>query len=162
MTSQAQPHSAADAPSHVRADHLRFGVLCVLGYVLLSWALRFDMRHGEQLASLIYPFDTFSMYAGSPGEYVSHVLIRDQQGVVHRVSAFRAFDCAQPVARRVARCADRPGYAYLYDDMAAYIERHRGPGESDVDLVYRTWRVRSGAPPAVTEDCVIARCKVAR
>jgi hypothetical protein len=162
VTSQSQPRPAAPSPSRPRGDYLRFGVLCVLGYVALSWAVRLDMRHGEQLASLMYPLDTFSMYAGSPGEYVSHVLIRDAQGRVHRVSAFRSFECAQPVRRHAAQCADRPGYAYLYDDVAAYVESHAGPGESQVELIYRTWRVRSGAPPAHTSDCVIASCKVSR
>lgn len=145
-----------------RTDHLRFGMLCVLGYVAFSWAFRFDMRLGEQMASLLYPLDTFSMYAGPPGEFVSHPLIRDGQGTVYRITAFRSFDCAEPVARDVARCADSPGFAYLYDDLARYIEHHRGPGEEPVELIYRTWRVRAGAAPAHASDCVIAHCKVSR
>src|SRR5947207_13892919 len=54
--------------SIIRDDHLRFGTLCVLGHVLLSWLVRFDMRLGQQLASLVYPFDPFWMYAGTPGD----------------------------------------------------------------------------------------------
>ena len=83
-------------PAAVRRTHLRFGILCVLGYVALSWAVRFDMRRGEQIASLLYPLDTFSMYAPIPGESMSHLLIRDGQGAIHRVTAFRSFDCAEP------------------------------------------------------------------
>jgi hypothetical protein len=130
--------------------------------VALSWAVRFDMGHGEQMASLLYPLETFSMYAGPPGEYVSHPLIRDAQGTLHRVTDFRSFDCAEPVDRATARCADSPGFAYLYDDMARYIDSHRGAGDAQVELVYRTWQVRSGAPPAHAADCVIAHCKVSR
>jgi hypothetical protein len=156
------PGDAVPRPADRHTDRLRFGILCVLGYVALSWAVRFDMRHGEQIASLLYPLDTFSMYAGSPGEYVSHVLIRDQQGTIHHVTAFQSFDCAQPVARREAACADSPGYAYLYDDIAGYIESHRGAGDAEVELIYRTWQVRSGAAPVPISDCVIARCKVSR
>jgi hypothetical protein len=134
----------------------------VLAYVALAWAVRFDMRLGEQMASLLYPLDTFSMYAGPPGEYVSHPLVRDRQGAVHRITAFRSFDCAESVARAVARCADSPGFAYLYDDLARYIEGHRGAGESQVELIYRTWQMRRGAPPAHASDCVIAHCEVSR
>src|SRR5260221_9351086 len=39
----------------IRASRRRFGALCVLAYVALSWAARFDMRRGEQIASLFYP-----------------------------------------------------------------------------------------------------------
>src|SRR5439155_14545328 len=44
--------------SVIRDDRVRFGTLCVLGYVLLSWLVRFDMRLGQQIASLAYPLDT--------------------------------------------------------------------------------------------------------
>lgn len=151
---------SAARPPGVRASHLRFGFLCVLGYVALAWAVRFDMRHGEQMASLVYPLDTFSMYAGPPGEYVSHPLIRDQQGAVHRVTSYRSFSCAEPVARETARCSDSPGFAYLYDDLAHYITSHSGPGDVPVELIYRTWRVPPGAAPVHVSDCVISHCTV--
>jgi hypothetical protein len=146
----------------VRAVHLRFGILCVLGYVALSWAVRFDMRRGAQIASLLYPLDTFSMYAPMPGELMSHLLIRDGQGAVHRVTAFRSFDCAEPVTGNAAQCADKHGIEYHYDDLTNYIQSHAGPGESDVELITRTWEVRRGAPPTQTSDCIIAHCKVSR
>jgi hypothetical protein len=144
------------------AAHLRFGVLCVLGYVALSWAVRFDMRRGEQIASLLYPLDTFSMYAPGPAAYMSHLLIRDGQGVVHRVTDFRFFDCAEPITGTAAHCADTHGIEYHYDDLTHYIETHAGRGELAVEIISRTWQMRSGAPPVQTSDCVIAHCKVAR
>ncbi len=137
-----------------------FGILCVLGYVALSWAVRFDMRRGEQIASLLYPLDTFSMYAPIPGAYMSHLLMRDATGEVHRVMAFRAFDCAEPVTGNGAPCADEHGIEYHYDDLIHYIESHRAAGEMNADLITRTWQVRSGAAPVHTSDCVIAHCKV--
>ena len=143
-----------------RADQRRFGILCVLTYVVLSWVVRFDMRRGEQNASLLYPLDTFSMYAGLPEERMSHLLIRDAGGEVHRVTAFRAFDCAEPVTGSAAACADSHGIEYHYDDLIRYIQDHVGHGERDAALISRTWRVRAGEAPVYTADCVIAHCKV--
>lgn len=145
-----------------RLDRRRFGFLCALGYIALAWAVRFDMRLGDQMASLLYPLDTFSMYAGPPGEYVSHPLVRDQDGSVHRITSYRVFACDDPVTRPAARCVNDSGYAYLYDDLAHYIEAHPGAGEADVELIYRTWEVRAGAAPTPISDCVIARCKASR
>ena len=62
--------------------HLRFAILCVLGY-------------GEGNASIVYPLDTFSMYARMPGEDRSHLLVRDASGTVHRVTAFRWIEKAK-------------------------------------------------------------------
>ena len=138
----------------------RFGILGILGYVALSWAVRFDMRRGEQIASLLYPFDTFSMYAPLPGQYMSHLLIRDADGRVHRVTAFRGFDCPEPVTGNATPCSDQHGIEYHYDDLIHYIQSHRAAGQAEVDLITRTWQVRSGAPPMQTSDCVIAHCKV--
>ena len=143
-------------------DRRRFGLLCALAYIALAWAVRFDMQLGDQMASLLYPLDTFSMYAGPPGEYVSHPLIRDQDGRVHRITSYRAFACTEAVARPAARCVNNTGYAYLYDDLARYIEGHPGPGAADVELIYRTWQVRAGAAPTPVSDCVIAHCRASR
>ena len=140
--------------------HLRFGTLCVLGYVVLSWLLRFDMRLGQQIRSLVYPLDTFSMYAGMPGEDRSALLVRDETGDVHRVTAFRAFSCAEPLTGGSAECAGRHGIPYLYEDLVRYIETHPGTGGRQVDLIARTWEIRGGAAPRRTSDCVIAHCTV--
>ena len=144
----------------IRNDHLRFGTLCVLAYVALSWLVRFDMRLGQQIASLVYPLDTFSMYARMPGEYGSALLVRDGDGNVHRVTAFRAFSCAEPLTGASAACVGRQGIPYLYEDLVDYIETHAGPGEREVELITRTWEIRRGAAPLRTSDCVIARCRV--
>ncbi len=140
----------------------RFAILCVLAYVALSWAVRFDMGLGFQVASLAYPLDTFSMYAGPAGKAISHLVVRDEQGQAHGVTAFAAYECDAPVARNAARCAERPGYAYHYDDLTRYIESHRGPGAIPVALVYRTWRIQPGEAPRLDTDCVVAHCTVAR
>lgn len=144
------------------AGHFRFGLLCVLGYVALSWSVRFDMRLGEQIASLVYPLDTFSMYARMPGEDRSHLLIRDAQGNVHRVTAFRSFECADPFTGPAARCAGKGGIPYHYADLTDYMQHHTGEGEIDVDLITRTWEFQSGNSPLQTSDCVITHCKVSR
>jgi hypothetical protein len=143
--------------------HLRFGVLCILGYVALSWAVRFDMRLGAQIASLMYPLDTFSMYAGMPGEDASHLLVRDTEGQVHRVTAFRSYTCADPIVRPAARCTQQRGIIpYHYDDFVEYIQRHAGGDDLDVELIVRNWKLRNGRPPEHTEDCVVTRCMVSR
>src|SRR5262245_56750080 len=104
------------------------------------------MPEGEQIASLIYPPDTSSMYAGTPGERRGHVLIRDRRGEVHRVTAFRTFECPAPLTQ-AAQCTDRPGFEYHYRDLMQYIDDHRGTGDLDVEVIYRTWRIRPGVAP---------------
>jgi len=143
--------------------HFRFGVLCLLGYVALSWLMRFDMRLDPQVASLIYPLDTFSMYAGMPGEDASHLLVRDAAGLTHRVTAFRSYACEGPFTRPAATCTNQVGLIpYHYDDLAEYIANHAGSGDVDVELIVRTWRMRPGSAPRWSDDCVVTRCKVSR
>jgi hypothetical protein len=133
-------------------SQLRFGILCILAYVALSWAVRFDMRLGAQIASLVYPLDTFSMYAGMPGEDASHLLVRDAAGQVHRVTAFRSYTCVDPIVRPAARCTDQRGI----------IQRHAGAGDIDVELIIRNWKLHNGSSPEHTADCVVTRCRVSR
>jgi len=143
------------------ANRRRFGTLSILVYVALSWAARSDMSLGSQVASLVYPLDTFSMYAGAPGEAISHLLVRDATGGIHRVRAFAAYRCDAAIERSAARCAEQPGFAYHYDDLTRYIKAHRGSGSTPVELIYRTWRIQPGEPPTIEADCVIANCTVA-
>jgi len=137
----------------------RFGILSVLAYVALSWAARFDMALG--VASLVYPLDTFSMYAGSPGNAIGHLVVRDAVGGIHGVRDFAAYRCDAELKRGATRCRDLGGFAYHYDDLVRYIDDHRGSGATAVDLVYRTWHLEPREPPSVEADCVIADCMVA-
>ena len=140
----------------------RFGILLILAYAALSWAARFDMGLGEQIASLVYPLDTFSMYAGPPGDRIGHLLVRDQAGEIHRVRDFAAYSCDAELKRGATSCADQPGFAYHYDDLVRYIDGHSGSGAIPVDLIFRTWRLQQSKPPSVEADCVISHCMVAR
>jgi hypothetical protein len=140
----------------------RFGILLILTYVALSWAARFDMALGEQIASLVYPLDTFSMYAGPPAEKIGHLLVRDADGAIHPVRDFAAYQCDAELKRGATACPDQPGFGYHYDDLVRWIDDHSGSGTIRVDLVFRTWLLRRSEPPSVAGDCVIARCMVAR
>lgn len=141
-------------------------MLCVLGYVALSWAVRFDLGRGVdrslQIASLLYPLDTFSMYSDVPGREMSYLLVRDAQGGLHQVTDFRSFDCAEPVAGSAARCSDGHPIHYLHEDFTRYIRSRAGPGTTEVELVLRTWRLRAGAAAVPESDCVVTRCRVSR
>jgi hypothetical protein len=132
----------------------------MLAYVALAWSGRFDMRLGDQIASLVYPLDTFSMYAPVPGTQESYLLLRDPQGSVHRVMDFRSFDCPEPLSAMDTRCPR--GIQYHHEDFIHYIESHRGPGEREAELITRTWKLEAGAPPMHLSDCVLAHCRVAR
>ena len=158
----AEAQSAPAARRTIPTRQLRFGVLCVLGYVALSWTARFDMRLHEQDTSLLYPLDTFSMYARPPGEDRSLLLVRTADGVVHSVTDFRAFACAEPILGSGARCAETRGILYHFEDLARYIETHPGSGTVDVELITRTWDIEPGKPPVHRGDCVVTRCRVAR
>ena len=137
----------------------RFGILLILAYVTLSWAARFDMGLG--VASLVYPLDTFSMYAGPPGDEIGHLVVRDAAGAIHRVRDFAAYRCDAELKRGATACADRPGFGYHYDDLVRWIDAHGGAGTVPVDLVFRTWRLRQNEPPNFEADCVISHCMVA-
>ena len=137
----------------------RFGILSALAYVTLSWAARFDMALG--VASLVYPLDTFSMYAGPPGNTIGHLLVRDAVGEIHGVRDFAAYHCDAELKRGAIRCRDLAGFAYHYDDLVRYIDAHSGAGATAVNLVYRTWHLQPSEPPSVEADCVIADCMVA-
>lgn len=143
---------------------LRFAVFGTLAYVALSWAIRFDMPRGEQIASLIYPLDTFSMYARMPADGAGHLLVRDESGNVHRITRFRTYECASSLSKGVTRCAGGVRYhiGYHHDDLLNYITQHPGPGEMDVELISRSWRLPIGEKPQEIGDCVIARCRVGK
>src|SRR5690349_9699959 len=98
------------------------------------------MSLGEQIASLVYPLDTFSMYAGPPADTIGHLLVRDAAGDIHRVRYFSDYHCDAETKRGATGCADQPGFAYHYDDLVRYIDDHDGPGTIPVDLIFRTWR----------------------
>jgi hypothetical protein len=149
-------------PGEVGNHERRFGILCVLGYVLLSWAFRFDMPLGEQIASLVYPLDTFSMYAQAQGPRVSHLLVRDARGTVYPVTTFRSFACDEPITAIPTRCSESRPIRYLFEDLARHIESHPGAGAEDVELILRTWSMRSGAPATLAEDCAVSHCRVSR
>lgn len=154
-----RPAMTADPASR---DRRRFGVLLVLAYLTLAWMARFDLRRGEQIASLVYPLDTFSMYAPNPPTQISHVLVRDAAGVTHHVTSFRGFACREPLRGSAVRCADRRGYQYHYDDQIDFIDAHPGSGAEAVELISRTWEVPPGGVPKHVSDCVIAHCTVSR
>lgn len=134
----------------------------MLGYVALSWAVRFDMRLGGQIASLVYPLDTFSMYAVPSGRDTSMLLVRDQSGRAYRVTEFTAYECEQAPAGSPQACPHTRGIPYLHEEFAAWVESHRGPGDTDAELITRTWDVRPWAAPVHVGDCVVARCRVGR
>ena len=142
-------------------NHLRFGILLILAYVALAWAARFDLALGHQIASLVYPLDTFSMYAGPPGEKIGHLLVRDATGGIHRVRDFAAYRCDAELKRGATRCSDQQGFGYHYDDLVRYIDDHGGSGSIPVDVLFRTWRLERSKPPTVEADCVISHCMVA-
>ena len=94
----------------IRSEHVRFGLLCMLAYAVLAWAVRFDMPLGGQIVSLVYPLDTFSMYATPPGQDTSMLLVRDGQGTVHRVTDFRAFGAPSRCAARSRAASSRAAF----------------------------------------------------
>ncbi|MEM7155541.1 MAG: hypothetical protein AAF799_22015 [Myxococcota bacterium] len=139
---------------------LRFGVLCALGYLLVAWIARFDLARGTQIASLIYPFDTFSMYSTVPERQASYLLARDDRGQVHSITSYDAFDCSVPIDTKESICNESPTIQYLDDDTANYVQTHPGGGPQRVEIIRRNWLVEAGEPPRQTGDCVIAECRV--
>ncbi len=141
---------------------VRFAIVCVLTYVALSFLVRFDMRRGEHIASLVYPLDTFSMYAHAAPLRTSYLVARDARGRVHAIESFRIFDCGGPVRPEVHACGRVRAVEYVDSALLHYVNRHRGRGEVQVDIVRQTWAIRAGTPPRRIGECVLARCRAAR
>ena len=118
------------------------------------------MARGTQIASLLYPFDTFSMYSTVPGHEGSFLLARDEQGQVHDITSYRSFDCTVPIDTAQSICNASPTIQYLDDDVADYVKTHPGGGAQRVDIIRRTWVIAAGQPPRESGDCVIAECRV--
>lgn len=144
------------------SSHLRFGVLCALSYLVLSWIVRIDMAQGTQIASWVYPFDTFSMYSSMPDEQSSHLLARDERGDVHAITSYRSFDCDAPLDVEASVCGTSAAIQYLDDDLVGYIQEHPGAGPSRIELIRRTWTVVAGQPPRPSGDCVITTCRASK
>ncbi len=141
---------------------LRFAAICVAAYVAISWTVRYDLRFGRQIASIVYPFDTFSMYATMPPRDIGHLLVRDRSGVVHRVTEFSAYECKAPVSGDSTECSDRQSIPYHFEKLLRHVEEHPGSGSEDVDLIIRSWRLEAGKAARHSGDCVISRCRVSR
>lgn len=142
----------------------RFGILCFLAYVAVSWAARFDTRGGPQNTSLVYPFETFSMYSRLTAPVVSRLLVRDERGAVSRVEEFASLACSPDPVLSGGPCDPPRGarISYLDDDASQYLRHHPGGGPERVELVRRTWELRPGGPLGPPRDCVLTRCTVTR
>jgi hypothetical protein len=141
----------------------RFGLIVLLGYVAIAWAARFDTAYGAHNASIAYPFDTYSMYAGVPVRSASAILVRDAEGTVERVSAFRSFQCEATAGAWREHCAVAgAGLDYLDDDAEAYVRAHSGQGGEPVEIIRRTWTIPEASEPVRAEDCVIVACEATR
>lgn len=146
------------------AGPTRFGVLCFLVYVAVAWAVRFDTRNGPRNASLVYPFESFSMYSSITAPVVSRLLVRDDAGQVAWIEDFTAFACEVVPVVPGGPCEPPRGarIGYLDRDAAQYIRTHPGGGPERVEIVQRTWELPRGRPLGPPRDCVVTRCTVSR
>ncbi|HEY8379798.1 MAG TPA: hypothetical protein VIK91_25080 [Nannocystis sp.] len=142
----------------------RLGVLCFLAYVAVAWAVRFDTPNGPRNASIVYPFETFSMYATLTAPVVSRLLVRDETGALARVEDFASFACAADPVLAGGPCDPPRGarVTYLDRDAVRYIHNHPGGGDERVELVQRTWELPRGRPLGSPRDCVLTTCTVSR
>lgn len=141
--------------------YVHFAIALTLAYVAASWAVRFDWGRNRQIASLVYPLDTFSMYAASSGPRTSLMMLRDSDSASHRIEHFSAFDC-RPSAHT---CDSSAAIAYHDRDNHGFIARHAAKRDNQrpwqrMDLVIRSWAVRPWQRPATLPDCVVAHCDV--
>jgi hypothetical protein len=142
---------------------LRFGIIIAAAFVAISWAARFDSELGRKTRSLVYPFDTFSMYA--IGQHTaSHIVVLYEGGVVRGVESYERFDCPTGFELERAVCDAPVGtysrVAYLERKALLHIREHGGAGEREVRVVRRVWSVPEDGPPVRLADCELATCRV--
>jgi hypothetical protein len=151
----------------MQAGPVRFAILCVLGYVAASWVMRFDTGDGTHNASLTYPFDTFSMYAGTMPSSAARMVVRTGDGSFRRIDEYHAFDCDPPIDHPLD-CDDAEGGAsipYVDHDAAHWIVDHGatdppGAGAERIEIVRRSWSLSDDAVTSVGV-CVLTTCTAA-
>jgi hypothetical protein len=140
----------------------QLGLLLGLGFLAASWAWREDGRLGRQIASLVYPLDTFSMYATTWQDEVSIPLLIDKAGHSHWPYHLAAFACT-PIADADQSCARGRAIGYHDDELLRHVRSHPlPPGQQGVpmQLVRRHWKLTAGQVPKQLADCPLQQCLV--
>lgn len=108
----------------------------------------------------LYPFSTFSMYAGHATTSGSRIVARDSRGRLHEVESFDRWSCPPEEVRGDDACGAAYRIDYLDREAREYLAAHASasaaPGSEPVEVVRRVWQFGGGAP--VIRDCPILRC----
>jgi hypothetical protein len=168
----AMPPARRISGSTDLAGTARFASLAFVAYLAVAWIVRFDTPEGPHNASIVYPFDTFSMYAEVLPDVASALVVRGADGTIDSVSAFEGLECSRDGATILrddgaldeGPCTPSTGTSirYLDGDAAAYLRTHASAGSETVELLRRTWRIPRGGAALAPDDCVVASCRAAR
>ena len=138
------------------------GLLIGLGFLAAAWAWRGDGRLGRQIRSVVYPFDTFSMYATTWRKEIRIPLLRDPAGNTHFPYHFGGFLC-EPVQDAGPACSSAYSIDYHDDELLRHVRTHPLRPDAPVqhmELVRRHWQLQAGRAPVRLDDCVLQRCQV--
>ena len=108
----------------------------------------------------LYPFSSFSMYAGVPYTATSRVVaitdsrVTDPQDLID-------WRCEEELPDTAGECSDHGTFYRLrYRDVDAFrwVRRHSGDGVTPVLLARRIWTLGPPGQPPTHTDCDIAQC----
>ncbi len=126
------------------------GVLVLAGYMALA-----------NTVQQLYPFSVFDMYAHEATS-ASRIGVRTATGALTEVTAWRDWQCPQPIALIGPPDHDqRAPYSIPYRDREAqeWIVGHPGAGSQPVDVVRHIWWLQPVPGQAETEDRVLLHCQ---
>jgi len=139
------------------ADLARAGsLLALLAYLALGRA-----------AGNLYPFSSFNMYSTERVQSASRIVARDDQGRVHELDEYTAWDCPKPPDIRPDACpAQWPFYyiPYLDREAAALLAARQAPlpDAAPVTVIRRVFRLHERPGDPALEDCSLQTCRAVR
>ena len=140
----------------------KFSLACFLAYTAIAWIVRFDSRIGPHDNSLIYPFDTFSMYSKAHKGKKTAVIMVDTEKNTFSVNSFTSIKCQTTGNLEQSPCFQNYGAPYKLRDIEQHIRWNTGKGSKSVKLIQRAWEVNPTGPTKHISDCVLATCMVSR
>ena len=140
----------------------KFSLVCFLAYTAIAWVVRFDSRIGPHDNSLIYPFDTFSMYSKAHKGKKTAIVMVDSKQNAFSVEDFTSIKCQATGSLQQSSCFQHYGTPYILRNIEQHIRWNTGAGTEPVKLVQRSWDVNPTGPTRHLSDCVLDTCMVSR
>ncbi len=115
----------------------------------------------------LYPFSSYTMYAGVHGTWASRLVARPKDGIAREIKNFDHWQCQDELPAEANRtCAVGEGFRIDYMEAATmqYVNsfHNQAPGDQEVDLVRRVWQFDAQGVPLPAQNCIRRHCRAQR